>query len=80
MNHSIKATIRTTQTDRIQRDPWQDRPLWKMADGEPSYKVVDGGRAIYCRYCDRTSWNTEDVRHLFCAGCNTFHHNDRDKG
>lgn len=38
-----------------------------------TYEIVEGGRAIKCLLCQRTSWNGDDVRYKFCVACDVFH-------
>lgn len=42
-----------------------------------TYELVDDGAAIKCLICNRTSWNSDDVRHRFCVGCDIFHEDMR---
>lgn len=38
-----------------------------------TYTILHGGRAIRCATCGNTSWNRNDVAHLFCGYCKVFH-------
>lgn len=38
-----------------------------------TYAIVEDCIAITCLLCNRTSWNSEDVRHKYCAACDVFH-------
>lgn len=44
-----------------------------MVNNNLSYTLVEDGRAIRCNTCGKTSYNSEDVRHRFCAFCDRFH-------
>jgi hypothetical protein len=44
-----------------------------FVDVEPTYQIVEGGKAIKCLRCEMTSWHPEDVRHRYCGNCNVFH-------
>jgi phage FluMu protein Com len=38
-----------------------------------TYTILENGRAIRCEVCGKTSWNLNDVAHLFCGHCKRFH-------
>jgi hypothetical protein len=40
---------------------------------EPTYELLDGGRAIRCRHCGLTSHNPTDVAERYCGHCHLFH-------
>jgi hypothetical protein len=40
---------------------------------EPTYELLDEGRAIRCRICDLTSHNPSDVAQRYCGHCKLFH-------
>lgn len=40
---------------------------------EKTYELIDGGKAIRCKICDKTSWLAGDVIHRYCANCKRFH-------
>lgn len=40
---------------------------------EPTYELLDGGRAIRCLICDLTSHNPNDVEQRYCGHCKLFH-------
>ncbi len=40
---------------------------------EPTYKIIDNGRAITCLLCNSTSWNRNDVTNLYCGRCHIWH-------
>jgi ribosomal protein L37E len=40
---------------------------------EPTYRLVEGGLAITCLICGRTSWNKKDVEYKYCGYCHKFH-------
>lgn len=69
----ISHALKRLEKYYLRPDPWQDKPRWNPEQGGASYKIVDDGRAIYCRRCDKTSWNMGDVEHKFCVGCDNFH-------
>jgi ribosomal protein L37E len=38
-----------------------------------TYTLLADNTAIRCNVCGRTSWNINDVRHLYCGFCKAFH-------
>jgi hypothetical protein len=42
---------------------------------QPTYIVNDNNSTITCFVCGRTSHNSNDVKHLFCAHCDIYHNN-----
>jgi hypothetical protein len=40
---------------------------------EPTYELLDAGRAIRCRRCGLTSHNPNDVELRYCGHCKLFH-------
>jgi hypothetical protein len=40
---------------------------------EPTYELVNDGRAIRCRRCGLTSHNPNDVAQRYCGQCKVFH-------
>lgn len=38
-----------------------------------SFTLWDGGKAIRCDQCWRTSWNLDDVRNRYCGHCRKYH-------
>jgi len=43
---------------------------------KPTYEFVEGGKAIRCLKCGRTSWHPKDVEYRYCVGCDYFHGDD----
>lgn len=39
----------------------------------PTFELVDGGRAIKCLQCLKTSWHATDVERRFCSRCKIYH-------
>jgi len=64
---------RLSRRRRIER--WIARNEWRLPASVlgPSYVLVDGGKAIKCLVCGRTSYNPNDVVNLYCGHCHTFH-------
>lgn len=46
---------------------------------DPTHEIVLDGSAIKCTVCGLTSFNQNDVQHLFCGNCKQFHPIDRSK-
>lgn len=40
---------------------------------EPTYELIDDGRAIRCHFCGQTSHNPTDVAQRYCGQCKVFH-------
>lgn len=38
-----------------------------------TYTIVEGGSAILCLLCGRSSYNPNDVRNAYCGHCHRFH-------
>lgn len=38
-----------------------------------TYEIVENGLAIKCLICGLTSYNSNDVKHIFCGHCKRFH-------
>lgn len=58
----------------------EGRRVTHWADGpkrprvlDKTYLIVDGGLAIRCLVCRKTSYNRNDVLNRFCGMCNVFH-------
>jgi hypothetical protein len=42
-----------------------------------TYEILyDGGLAIRCLVCGRTSWSLGDIRHRYCGHCHVFHEDE----
>ncbi len=39
----------------------------------PDCALGDRGQAITCMECGKTSYNLNDVKHLYCGNCHRFH-------
>jgi len=44
---------------------------------QKTFEIVDGGRAIRCLHCQKTSYHTEDIQQLYCGFCHQFHKRPR---
>jgi hypothetical protein len=40
---------------------------------EPTYEIVDNGKAILCLRCMRISHHPTDVKNRYCGFCHRFH-------
>lgn len=38
-----------------------------------TFEITEGGRAIRCLLCERTSYNANDVSERYCGACHLFH-------
>lgn len=38
-----------------------------------AYTIQNEGASITCLRCGMTSWHPQDVEHLYCGKCHTFH-------
>jgi hypothetical protein len=46
---------------------------------DPTYRIVEDGRAIKCLLCMKTSWNMGDVQHRYCGNCHIFHDDTQER-
>lgn len=47
--------------------------LQGMAYGDPTFQILDDGKAIKCNRCGMTSYSLKDVEHHWCGRCNASH-------
>ena len=47
------------------------------ANSGPTFELIPqtncAPMGIKCLVCERTSWNQNDVKHRYCAGCHQYH-------
>ncbi|MFM0557328.1 hypothetical protein P0D69_41220 [Paraburkholderia sediminicola] len=51
---------------------WAEGPRRPIILGK-TYLIVDGGLAIRCTVCHKTSYSRNDVSRLYCSACHMFH-------
>jgi hypothetical protein len=44
-----------------------------MKYGDPTFEILEDGKAIKCRNCNLTSHNQNDVENRYCGHCHVFH-------
>jgi ribosomal protein L37E len=42
-------------------------------DLQVTFKIEQGGKAITCLRCGKTSYNPHDVENRYCGNCHIFH-------
>jgi hypothetical protein len=47
--------------------------LQGMKYGDPTFEILEDGKAIKCRKCNLTSHNKNDVENRYCGHCHVFH-------
>lgn len=59
--------------DRQKKADEQGGEIEVIGNPGQTYEIVEGGKAIKCLRCGRTSWHPEDVSHRYCGACHAFH-------
>jgi ribosomal protein L37E len=86
--HLLKFGVTACLLPGVPKD-WPDNHKWVSDDqkelvncpaclqgmqfGDPTFEILEGGKAIKCRRCGLTSYSLKDVEHRWCGNCKVSH-------